>query len=178
MSRRHGWLNTPVAANEMGRRDCRLAVLRTNSAGPDMKRESPDPIDLHVGNQIRARRMLGGISQASLAHHLGVTFQQVQKYEKGKNRMSVSRLQEAARFLRVPVAHLFEGAPGHTPVPVGTAETSSAIVDFLSTAEGMRLNKAFVRIKDAKLRRHIIALVRALAGDNSDEDPKDVVAGA
>jgi transcriptional regulator with XRE-family HTH domain len=136
-----------------------------------MRHRHSNPIDIHVGSRVRARRTMMGVSQAKMGGHLGITFQQIQKYEKGTN-ISASRLQEAARLLGVPVGYFFEGAPGGAPALVGNADkTSSAIVAFISTTEGVRLNKAFGRVKDAKLRRHIIALVRALAGDNSDEDP-------
>ena len=131
-----------------------------------MKREDPDPIDTHVGNSVRVRRMLIGISQQKLGEHLGITFQQVQKYEKGTNRISASRLQEIARILKVSVAHFFKDAPGGGAGQVaGGAEKTYGVVDFLSTTEGIRLNKAFVRIKDAKLRHRLVDLVKAIVGD-------------
>ena len=130
-----------------------------------MKRKHPDPIDTHVGNSVRVRRMLIGISQQKLGEHLGITFQQVQKYEKGTNRISASRLQEIARILEVSVAHFFKDAPGGSAGQVaGGAEKTSGVVDFLSTTEGIRLNKAFVRIKDAKLRHRLVDLVKAIVG--------------
>ena len=144
-----------------------------------MRHSDPDPIDVHVGSRLRARRTMLGVSQAKIGGDLGITFQQIQKYEKGTNRISASRLQEIARLLKVAVAHFFEDAPDSPPTVIGrSADTTSTIVAFLSTTEGIRLNKAFGRIGDIKLRRSLVGLVRALAGDNSDEDPKDVVAGA
>jgi transcriptional regulator with XRE-family HTH domain len=115
--------------------------------------------------------MMLGMSQEKLGEHLGITFQQIQKYEKGTNRIGASRLQHIARVLTVPVAFFFEDAPGGQPEPGGMAEGRSAtyVVDFLSSSEGIQLNKAFVRIKDAKLRRKIIDLVRAVAGTEEDE---------
>ena len=109
-----------------------------------------------------------------MASSLGITFQQIQKYEKGTNRIGASRLQHIARVLTVPVSFFFEDAPGGAGEPgAGIAEAPSAsyVVDFLSSSEGLQLNKAFVRIKDAKLRRKIVDLVRALAGDD-DEEPE------
>jgi len=114
--------------------------------------------------------MMLGMSQEKLGEHLGITFQQIQKYEKGTNRIGASRLQHIARVLSVPVSFFFEDAPGGEAQAGGMAEQQSAsyVVDFLSSSEGIQLNKAFVRIKDAKLRRKLIDLVRAVAG--SDEE--------
>lgn len=110
--------------------------------------------------------MMLGMSQEKLGEQLGITFQQIQKYEKGTNRIGASRLQHIARVLSVPVSFFFEDAPGGEADASGLAEHESAnyVVDFLSSSEGIQLNKAFVQIKDAKLRRKIIDLVRAVAG--------------
>ena len=110
--------------------------------------------------------MMLGMSQEKLGESLGITFQQIQKYEKGTNRIGASRLQHIASVLTVPVSFFFEDAPGHAAGAGGMAENRrrSYVVDFLSSSEGVQLNKAFVRIKDAKLRRQIIDLVRAMAG--------------
>ena len=125
----------------------------------------PNPMDIHVGSRVRLRRMVVGMSQEKLGERMGLTFQQIQKYEKGTNRIGASRLQHIASVLTVPVSFFFEDAPG-IPDANGTVETSrDYVVDFLSSSEGVQLNKAFVRIKDAKLRRRIIDLVRAAAGD-------------
>ena len=131
----------------------------------------PDPIDRHAGARLRMRRMMVGMSQEKLAAALGITFQQIQKYEKGTNRIGASRLQHIARVLTVPVSFFFEDAPGApSEEPAGMAEPRSThyVVDFLSSAEGLQLNKAFIRIKDSKLRRKIIDLVRALAGEETE----------
>ncbi len=132
-------------------------------------KKSPNPIDIHVGSRVRLRRMMLGMSQEKLGEHLGITFQQIQKYEKGTNRIGASRLQAIARVLNVPVAFFFEDAPGLTPVAgnQGFEETQAAtyVVDFLSSSEGLSLNKAFVRIKDSKIRRRIVELVREIAGE-------------
>ena len=113
------------------------------------------------------RRMLAGISQEKLGESLGLTFQQVQKYEKGSNRISASRLQQIANMLDVPVSFFFDGAPGGANPSGGFADSGTAIylADFLATAEGIQLTKAFTRIKDPKVRRKIIEMVDAVAGE-------------
>jgi transcriptional regulator with XRE-family HTH domain len=115
--------------------------------------------------------MMLSMSQEKLGENLGITFQQIQKYEKGTNRIGASRLQHIARVLSVPVSFFFEdapGTPGEAPTGMGEAKQTSHVVDFLSSSEGIQLNKAFVRIKDAKLRRRIIDLVRSMAGDDEE----------
>jgi len=131
----------------------------------------PNPIDRHVGSRVRMRRVLTGMSQEKLGDSLGLTFQQVQKYEKGTNRIGASRLQNIAKILQVPVSFFFEGAPADAadgPVTGfedggGTAYMS----DFLSTSEGMQLAKAFMRIKDVKVRRRLVDLIEAMTGEDS-----------
>lgn len=130
-------------------------------------KKQPNPIDIHVGSRVRLRRMMLSMSQEKLGEHLGITFQQIQKYEKGTNRIGASRLQHIARVLQVPVSFFFEDAPG-TPGDVSgmsEAPQTQHVVDFLSSSEGIQLNRAFVRIKDAKLRRRVIDLVRGIAGE-------------
>jgi transcriptional regulator with XRE-family HTH domain len=135
-------------------------------------KKSPNPIDIHVGSRVRLRRMMLSMSQEKLGEHLGITFQQIQKYEKGTNRIGASRLQAIARVLNVPVAFFFEDAPGLTPVAgnQGFEESASPsyVVDFLSSSEGLSLNKSFVRIKDPKVRRKIVDLVRSIAGEEEE----------
>lgn len=133
-------------------------------------KKQPNPIDIHVGSRVRLRRMMLSMSQEKLGEALGITFQQIQKYEKGTNRIGASRLQHIARVLTVPVAFFFEDAPGAPGEVGGMAERTQTnhIVDFLSSSEGIQLNKAFVRVKDAKLRRRVIDLVRAIAVDSAD----------
>lgn len=133
--------------------------------------KTPNPIDRHVGSRVRMRRMLVGMSQEKLGDALGVTFQQIQKYEKGTNRISASRLQTIAKVLGVPVEFFFEGSP--QPVAMneagfGEIGQTTFVADFLSTGEGVQLNKAFVRIKDPKIRRRIIDLVATIAGEETD----------
>jgi transcriptional regulator with XRE-family HTH domain len=128
----------------------------------------PDPIDIHVGARLRMRRMLVGLSQEKLGVALGITFQQIQKYEKGANRVSASRLQELARILRVPPSFFFDGAPSGPAPAAGFAEpeVDSYVVDFLATSEGLQLNRAFALIRDPEVRRRILDLVTSLAHDD------------
>jgi len=135
-----------------------------------VNKKVPNPIDVHVGGRVRLRRMMQNMSQEKLGESLGITFQQIQKYEKGTNRIGASRLQHISSVLQVPVSFFFEDAPGATMEP-GFAEGRPAafVTDFLSSSEGLQLNRAFVRIKDAKIRRKIVDLVRAVAGDEVED---------
>ena len=130
-----------------------------------MSRKSPNPIDAHVGARVRMRRVLIGMSQEKLGERLGLTFQQVQKYEKGPNRIGASRLSQISDILTVPVSYFFEGAPTQQQGGGFSEASSTYVVDFLSTTEGLQLNKAFTRIADPKVRRKVVELVKALAGD-------------
>ena len=131
---------------------------------------SSNMIDAYVGARLRMRRVMLGMSQSTLGKHLGVTFQQIQKYEKGANRISASRLQQTARVLEVSPSYFFEGAPAQQTNAAGLAEDSqqSFVVDFLATAEGVHLNRAFLRIADPKVRRRIVDLVVSLAAPEED----------
>ena len=133
--------------------------------------KTANPIDLHVGSRVRMRRILLGLTQEKLGEALGVTFQQVQKYEKGMNRIGASRLQDMAKILDVPPSFFFEDAP--TLAPGGFSESKSAdfVVDFLSTVEGLQLNKAFASIRDQKVRRRIVDLVVAIAAAEEPRSP-------
>jgi DNA-binding XRE family transcriptional regulator len=144
--------------------------------GTGFVKKSPNPIDRHVGSRVRVRRVTLGMSQEKLGDALGLTFQQVQKYEKGVNRIGASRLQQISRILEVPPAYFFEGAPSFEPATsqesgfMGVAEDSKAnfVADFLSTAEGLHLNMAFARIHDPKIRKRIVDLVCSLAGEEPE----------
>jgi transcriptional regulator with XRE-family HTH domain len=130
-----------------------------------MSTKAPNPVDRYVGSRVRMRRIMLGMSQEKLGEALGLTFQQVQKYEKGTNRVGASRIQQISEILQVPVSFLFEGGPSGTSVAGGFSEgTSPAYVsDFLATAEGLALTRAFTRIGDVKLRRSIVELVEQIA---------------
>ena len=117
-------------------------------------------VDKHVGNRVRMQRQMVGLSQGALGEALGVTFQQVQKYENGKNRITAGRLQHISQILRVPPPFFFEGAPGGVG---GTAETPSYVNEFFATSDGRALTKAFMRIENVKLRRLIVHLVQDCA---------------
>jgi len=134
------------------------------------KKKKPNPIDIHVGSRIRLRRTMLGMSQEKLGESLGITFQQVQKYEKGTNRVGASRLQNISAILNVPVSFFFEDAPGNQGSDAGSGleeNAASYVVNFLSSSEGLQLNRAFVKISDPKVRRRIIDLVRTLAEDGA-----------
>jgi transcriptional regulator with XRE-family HTH domain len=129
-----------------------------------MTKKTPNPIDRHVGSRVRMRRMMISMSQEKLGERLGITFQQVQKYEKGTNRIGASRLQQIASILGVPVSFFFEGAPGGEATAAGFAESGNPayVSDFLATSEGLALSKAFMKVSDPKLRRRIVDLVEAM----------------
>jgi transcriptional regulator with XRE-family HTH domain len=138
-----------------------------------MAKKAPNPIDKHVGSRVRMRRMMLSMSQEKLGDALGLTFQQVQKYEKGTNRIGASRLQQISTILQVPVAFFFEGAPamqGQAPDGMREAPSPAYVSDFLATSEGLALTKAFMRIKEAKLRRRVVELVKEIAGVPEDEE--------
>lgn len=144
-----------------------------------MARRDPNYIDVHVGSRIRVRRQLINMSQERLGELLGITFQQVQKYEKGTNRVGASRLQQIAEILQVPVSFMFDGGPGGQPADApgfGEAASPGYVSDFLATADGLALTKAFMRIQDAKLRRSIVELVERIvaqpAPSSTEKDDK------
>jgi transcriptional regulator with XRE-family HTH domain len=132
-----------------------------------MDKKIPHLTDKHVGSRMRMRRMMLGMSQGKLGDALGITFQQVQKYEKGANRISASRLEHIAQLLHAPVQFFFEGAPHGPGQPreIGKASSPDYVSAFLATAEGPALAKAFMALKDAKLRRSVVLLVKGIAGD-------------
>ena len=130
-----------------------------------MSTKAPNPVDKYVGSRVRMRRIMLGMSQEKLGEALGLTFQQVQKYEKGTNRVGASRIQQISEILQVPVSFLFEEDPAASRGADGFSEgTSPAYVsDFLATSEGLALTRAFTRITDAKLRRSIVEMVEQIA---------------
>jgi transcriptional regulator with XRE-family HTH domain len=128
-----------------------------------MAKDPINPIDKHVGGRFRMRRLMLNMSQTEIGDALGLTFQQMQKYEKGTNRISASRLQQLCRILDVPVTFFFEGAPRAPGLPElseAGAEVPAYVSDFLATSEGVALVRAFTRIRNAKVRRAIVALVQ------------------
>jgi transcriptional regulator with XRE-family HTH domain len=133
-----------------------------------MVTKPPNPIDKHVGSRVRMRRMMIGMSQEKLGDAIGVTFQQVQKYEKGTNRVGASRLHQISQTLQVPPSFFFADVP--TPVgapePIGHMSSPSYVSDFLALSDGLALAKAFMEIKEGKLRRRIVDLVKDITAQN------------
>jgi transcriptional regulator with XRE-family HTH domain len=137
-----------------------------NFSSRPVPKKQANPIDAQVGNRVRLRRMLIGMSQEKLGELLGLTFQQVQKYEKGVNRIGAGRLFQVARILGVPIDYFYEGVVEQLPSPApGFAEETSTppVMEFLSSGEGLHLSLAFMRIKDAKVRKRVLDLVRSLS---------------
>lgn len=129
-----------------------------------MSTKAPNPVDKHVGSRVRMRRIMLGMSQEKLGEALGLTFQQIQKYEKGTNRVGASRIQQISEVLQVPVSFLFEGVPtGPNGEGFGEGASPAYVSDFLATSEGLALTRAFTRIADSKLRRSIVDLVEQIA---------------
>lgn len=130
-----------------------------------VNKKSPNPVDVYVGSRIRLRRLLLGMSQEKLGEGLGITFQQVQKYEKGTNRVGASRLQAIAGTLGVKPSFFFEGSPEGAQVDDDSAAGEiGGLNGFLASKEGLELNRAFTKIEDARLRKQIVALVRTIGG--------------
>jgi transcriptional regulator with XRE-family HTH domain len=146
--------------------------------GYDSHSRKPDPIDMHVGSRVRLRRMVVGMSQEKLGERMGLTFQQIQKYEKGTNRIGASRLLQLSHILDVPVQFFFEEGPIGTRVSgammtFAEPKQESYVMDFINTRDGLELNRAFVKISDPRVRRRVIDLVRALsdeAGPGAEPD--------
>lgn len=130
-----------------------------------MKTRLPDPIDLHVGKRVKMRRMMLNLSQSDLGDESGISFQQVQKYEKGVNRVSASRLQEFAKCLDVPVSFFFEGLSSNGAKLKNAPEDLAQ--KLLLTREGIDLVKAFVSIQDKALRRSIVTMVEEIANEDA-----------
>jgi len=131
--------------------------------------KSPNPIDVHVGSRIRLRRMMIGMSQETLGEKLSLTFQQVQKYEKGANRVGASRLYTIASILDVPVQFFFDDMPDAVAQAVPDYDGPEAsdqtpfVMDFVSSQEGLQLNMAFSKIENGETRKKLVELVKTLA---------------
>ena len=133
--------------------------------GPQVMTKRPNPTDVYVGSRVRMRRKMLGLSQEKLGERLGITFQQIQKYEKGTNRVGASRLQAMADAMEVPISYFF---PDTSPSaqPGMREESATFMMDFMSTAEGLELSRAFTRIANPKVRRKVVELVRAMADES------------
>ncbi len=136
----------------------------------DTDDRSPNPIDLHVGARIRTRRKILGVSQEKLAECLGLTFQQVQKYERAANRVSASKLYEIAAALQTQIAYFFEGLADPSQA-AGEAIDNGAeqfVHDFLTTPEGLELAGLFPKIRRGAVRRRVLDLVRSMADEEAE----------
>lgn len=129
---------------------------------------APNPIDTYVGKRLRMRRLMLDMSQETLADALGLTFQQVQKYEKGANRVGASRLQRLSEILQVPVGFFFEGLPSKTAANGEPNSALAFVADFAASSDGLALVRSFSKISDAKLRRSIVELVEHMASSRAN----------
>lgn len=135
-------------------------------------RKTPNPIDVHVGSRLRLRRTILGFSQEKLGDAVGITFQQIQKYEKGLNRIGASRLQQLSETLKMPVSYFFEDLPSKNDSKQSSfaeGNTPEYIMDLFTSPDSIQLQRAFVKITDKKVRKRIIDLVISLGNDNEDE---------
>jgi transcriptional regulator with XRE-family HTH domain len=149
-----------------GRDDFLLIAFREQPAmATTAAKKVLDPVDRHIGARVRMRRKMLAMSQSELADALGITYQQVQKNERGFNRIGASRLQQISHILQVPVAFFFEDAPNASAPhgPHGSELSITLIDDFVSDPNGLRLIGALMRIADADLRRRIVMLVQEIA---------------
>ena len=135
-----------------------------------MPTKAPNPVDKYVGSRVRMRRIMLGMSQEKLGEALGLTFQQVQKYEKGTNRVGASRIAQISEILQVPVSFLFEGGPGGSADSYNEGTSPAYVSDFLATSEGLALTRAFTRIPDARLRRTIVDMVEQIAAREGPDE--------
>ncbi len=146
-------------------------VVQSGAYAEERNARRPNPMDAHVGTRVRMRRMLLGLSQEKLGEMLGLTFQQVQKYEKGVNRIGASRLFDLSHVLGVPIQYFYDEAPAAMTEQImaagGFADRGSEpyVADVMSSRDGVELNKAFSRIADPRVRRAVVELVRSLAGE-------------
>jgi transcriptional regulator with XRE-family HTH domain len=147
------------------------AKLRPNNGDlcQSVPKKQANPIDAQVGSRVRIRRMLIGMSQERLGDLLGLTFQQVQKYEKGVNRIGAGRLYEVSRILGVPIDFFYEGVVAMAGEQRGFSENESSppVMEFVSSGEGLHLSLAFMKIKDPKVRKRVLDLVKSLAEEES-----------
>ncbi len=129
-------------------------------------------VDAHVGARVHMRRKFLNMTQETLGSGIGLTFQQVQKYERGTNRISASKLWDIAKFLKIPIGYFYEGLGSEeTTTGFSESEPEQYANAFLLTSEGIELAKDFPRISDRKVRQHVLALVRTLAdGKSGDSD--------
>src|SRR5262249_24578554 len=171
-------LDRPSSKNCSLNRDVDCPSVRTIFAHSSSERSAmagrlqlprvPNLTDQHVGSRVRMRRLMLAMSQEKLGDALGLTFQQVQKYERGANRIGPNRWQQMSPILQVPIAFFFERGPNASEPhgSNGSALSRAQIDDFVSDIDGLRLIRAFMRIDSAALRRRIVMLVQEIAGDD------------
>jgi transcriptional regulator with XRE-family HTH domain len=157
----------------MGMVESSVSILADREELYETTGRKPNPVDVHVGSRVRYRRMIIGMSQEKLGERMNLTFQQIQKYEKGTNRIGASRLFQLSKILEVPVGYFFEdafanAAPAQATHGLHEPAQEGYLLDFLNSREGLDLNKAFARIQDPKVRRRVIDLVRALSEEKPD----------
>ena len=154
-------------------------AAKKKSKKTELRSENPDPIDIHVGSRLRMRRNLVGLSQEQLGKSLGLTFQQIQKYERGINRMGSSRLFQIAKTLSVPVAYFFEDLPSQISASApgfaegeqaplegaASSQESQGDYDILRRRETLELIRAYYRIQDVKQRRKVYELIRSMSDE-------------
>ena len=142
-----------------------MAREASTAGGTGEGEKSPNPVDIHVGSRVRLRRLLLSMSQEKLGDELGVTFQQVQKYERGANRIGASRLYRVAEVLQVPIGFFFEGLDTATAGGFADGDQTPLVDDFINSPEGVALAAAFARIREPSVRRKLLELARTLAGE-------------
>jgi transcriptional regulator with XRE-family HTH domain len=157
----------------MGMAETSVSILNNNDEPYETIGRKPNPVDIHVGSRVRYRRMIIGMSQEKLGEKMNLTFQQIQKYEKGTNRIGASRLFQLSKILEVPVGYFFEdafasSAPSNAMPGMREPQQEALLLDFLNSREGLDLNRAFAKIHDPKVRRRVIDLVRALSEEKAE----------
>lgn len=140
---------------------------------------NPHPVDVYVGRRLRLKRTLLGMSQESIGNQIGVTFQQIQKYERGINRMGASRLYDFARALGVQIAYFFDGygdyaQPGGAELGMAEPEMPSFEHDGMNNRETIEVMRAYYRIKSPAMRKRIVDLIKVFAEENADEKPAKI----
>jgi len=141
------------------------AARQRGENADEHERNGPHPVDVHVGSRVKLRRMILGLSQESLGKSLGLTFQQIQKYEKGVNRIGASRIYELSRLLDVPVQFFydeFDGSRVSTP-GFAEAEAGEPVMNLVNSPEGVQLCRYFSSIKDPQVKKRVLDLVRSIA---------------
>ncbi len=137
---------------------------------PSIPENTPHHVDVHVGKRLRLRRTILGMSQEAIARVIGITFQQIQKYERGVNRMSSSRLYDFAKAMNVPVSYFFDGLEqtGATPAFSGMMEETAAFEhEDLTSRETMELMRAYTKVKEPALRKRIVDLIKAISEEQT-----------